>query len=81
MRQKPKIKKVLTVNIEYRTDEEIEKCFNHILSSIKERNFDRKDIFNCLLEWSVKHAEFKEYRVEIINEMKCMVIQSKMNVT
>ena len=71
--------KVLNISIEYSSRNDLITCIQKILKDMKSSNFDRRKEHNCIYEWGVSWTSFRDYRVEIINGERCMVLPSKMN--
>ena len=71
--------KVLNINIEYTSKSEMLLCIQAILQDMQNRNFDRRKKNNCLYEWGVSWTKFRDYRVEVINGERCMILPSKIN--
>ena len=71
--------KVLNISIEYTSRTDLITCVQKILKDMKYSNFDRRNEHNCIYEWGVSWTKFRDYRVEIINGERCMILSSKMN--
>lgn len=74
--------KALYITMEYTDQAEAVSILESIIKSIKgkTKNHERKLHNGVLFEWGIsKPYSFEEYRCEIVNGQRCIVIPSKLN--